>query len=96
MTAAYFIANVEVLDAEVWKEYRAGVAKTVADYDGEFMVRGGSLESLEGDAPLPLMVVIKFPTFRRAKQWFDSKEYRPLSLLRRSASRGNLCIVEGI
>jgi uncharacterized protein (DUF1330 family) len=96
MPPAYFIANVEVLDTEAWKEYAAGVTKTVADYDGEFLVRRGSWESLEGQKPFPVVVVIKFPSLLRAKEWFNSEEYRPLSALRQSSSRGNLFIAEGL
>ena len=96
MPAAYFIANVEVTDPKEWETYRTEVTATVAAYDGDFLARGGSLVSLDGEQPLPLLVLVRFPSMQRAKEWFHSEEYRPLSALRQSASKGTLFVVEGL
>jgi len=95
MPPAYIIANVEVRDAKTYERYRAGVPATVAQYGGEFMVRGGRWERLEGDEPKSRLVVLRFPSYERALAWYHSEEYQPLARLRQSASEGNLVIVEG-
>lgn len=92
---AYIIANVAVEDETTYERYRAGVPATVKQYGGEFMVRGGRFERLEGAEPLPRLVVLKFPSYEQALAWYNSPEYQPLAKLRQSASTGNLVVVEG-
>ena len=96
MPLAYFLANVEVTDQEAWVKYRAEVPATVAQYGGQFLVRGGRWERLEGKKPMPLFVIVQFPNIQQAKAWFNSKEYRSLSRLRQTASKGDLVLIEGI
>ena len=47
--AAYVIAEVTVTDPQGFEDYRQMVPATVAQYGGKFVVRGGSMEKLEGD-----------------------------------------------
>ncbi len=95
MPEAYVIANTEVHDEEAYERYRAQVLPTVEKHGGTFMVRGGRWERLEGDDPLPRLVILKFPSYEAAKAWYYSDEYQPLAELRQSASKGNLVLVEG-
>lgn len=41
------------------------------------------------------MVVLEFPSYERALEWYRSAEYAPLIKLRQKASRGRLLLVEG-
>ena len=93
--AAYLVANIEVTDAAGYDDYRKGVAATIEQYGGRFLVRGGATEALEG-APPKRVVVLEFPSLEQAKRWWDSPEYRPLRDLRRRASRGDLFLVSGV
>ena len=94
--AAYVIANIEVRDAETYERYRRDVPATIEKYGGRFLVRGGAVEALEGDFVPKRIVVLEFPSVERAKQWWNSPEYRPLRELRKSASRGDLFLVAGV
>lgn len=94
--AGYLIVQVEVNDPDVYETYKAQVPPTLAAYGGEFVVRGGELEVLEGTWPMPRAVVIRFPSVERAKAWYNSPEYAGPKALRQSASRGNIIIVEGV
>ena len=47
--AGYVIADVNVHDADTFSEYRNQVEPTVELYGGEYIVRGGELEVVEGD-----------------------------------------------
>ena len=93
--AAYIIANVEVTDAATYERYRKEVPATIEHYGGRFLVRGGAVDALEGDFVPKRIVVLEFPSLERAKAWWDSPEYQPLRALRRSASRGDLFVVQG-
>jgi uncharacterized protein (DUF1330 family) len=94
--AAYIIADIDVLDAARFAEYRAGVPESLVPYGGRFIARGGRVEALEGDWSPSRLVILKFPSAAQAKAWWDSKEYAELKLLRQAASRGKLLLVEGI
>jgi len=93
--SAYIIVQVEVTDPETYKTYAAQVVPILEKYDGEFVVRGGDMEVLEGDWPYPRVVVIKFPSVEQAKAWHTSAEYEGPMALRKSASKGNMIVVEG-
>jgi uncharacterized protein (DUF1330 family) len=41
-------------------------------------------------------VVIKFPSYNIAMEWYKSAEYAPVKKIREENSDGNLIIVEGV
>ena len=95
MPKAYFIAQIDVKDAEKFEKYRAEVPATIAQYGGRYIVRGGHSEVMEGEWPERRTVVLEFPSMAEAKTWHSSPEYKPLLELRQSASDGAALLVEG-
>ena len=95
MAAGYVIGNIAIDDMDVYERYRAQVPATVEKYGGEYLVRGGQQQGMEGAEPLGRTVVLRFPSYQRALEWYNSPEYVPLRELRQSGSHGNLLIVEG-
>jgi uncharacterized protein (DUF1330 family) len=93
--AGYIIAEVQVTDPERYEEYRRQVESTIAAYGGEYLVRGGKAETLEGDAPRGRLVVLEFETYEQAKRWYDSSEYAGPKQLRKDTSVGRLILVDG-
>ena len=91
----YVIAEVTVTEPQGFEKYREMVPATVAKYGGRFVVRGGKLETLEGEWQPRRLVVIEFESAARAKQWWASEEYREAKALRQRTARTNLVIVEG-
>ena len=94
--AAYVIAQINVTDPETYEDYRARVPATLAAYGGDFMVRGGDQEALEGEAPSPRTVILRFADMAAARAWHDSPEYAEAKAIRQSASTGTLLLVDGI
>ena len=94
--AAYVIVQIEITDPETFETYRAQVPPILEQYGGEFIVRGGGMEVLEGDWAYPRCVVLKFPSMEQAKAWWASPEYEGPKALRQSASKGNMIVVEGV
>ena len=94
--SVYLIASIDVTDPAAYERYRAQVPATIEQYGGRFLVRGGTIEALEGDAIPKRVVVVEFPDPERARTWWDSPEYAPLKALRKSASRGDLYFVAGV
>jgi uncharacterized protein (DUF1330 family) len=93
---AYVIAEVEIVNAEGYKEYTAMVPATITQYGGRFLARGGQSEVLEGDWPALRRVIIAFDSMEAAKRWWDSPEYARPKALRRANSQGRLLLLEGV
>jgi uncharacterized protein (DUF1330 family) len=93
---AYVIAEVTVTDPPAMEEYRKQVPATLAKYGGRFVVRGGAIQTLEGDWKPSRLVVIEFPSRADAQRWYDCEEYRDPKALRMRAGRTNLVIVDGV
>jgi uncharacterized protein (DUF1330 family) len=93
--AAYLIGDIEVTDAALYDDYRKQVAATVQKYGGRFVVRGGTVQPLEGGWSPKRLVLLEFPSMEQAQKWYRSSEYAPLITLRQRASRGKLVLVEG-
>jgi uncharacterized protein (DUF1330 family) len=93
--SAYVIGLVEVGDAEAYAKYRAGVPAVVEQYGGRFIVRGPSVEVLEGRHDGRRVVVLEFPTMAQLHAFWNSPEYTALKAVRQSASTGDLWAVEG-
>ena len=94
--AAYLIANIEVTDAQAYQEYRDKVPAVIAAHGGRYLVRGGAVERLEGDAALHRVVVLEFASMAKLRAFYESAEYRQLIALRKRGSRAQLFAVEGV
>ena len=95
MPRAYVIGQFDVQDPDAYQAYRSQTPGTVERFGGRFLVRAGRVETLEGEAPLPRIVVIEFPSFEQAKAWYDSEDYQKLIPIRQNAATGRSFLVEG-
>lgn len=93
---AYVLAEIEITNPERYKEYTSQVPASITQYGGRFLVRGGSVEVLEGEWPQRRRVILEFPSLESAKKWWDSPEYQKPKALRRAHSNGRLLLLEGI
>ena len=96
MAYGYVIAQIEVTDPETYPSYRAMVEPIVKRFGGEFLVRGGRAESHEGTPPGDRNVIIRFPSYDAARDWYNSADYADAKALRMSASTSVQTIVEGV
>ena len=94
--AAYLIVQVEVTDPDTFEEYKKQVAPTLALYGGEYIVRGGEMDVLEGEWPIPRLVIIRFESMEQARKWYHSPEYEGPHKLREASARANLVLVDGV
>ena len=96
MAYGYVIAQITVTDPETYPKYVALVQPILDQFGGEFLVRGGRSESYEGTPPGERSVVIRFPSYEAAHNWYHSEEYAEAKALRMSASTSVQTIVEGV
>ncbi|HEV3419622.1 MAG TPA: DUF1330 domain-containing protein [Candidatus Acidoferrum sp.] len=91
----YVIAEVDVRDPDAFKKYAEKVPLTVASFDGHYLVRGGKIQPVEGEAPKRI-VVIAFESAEKAHAWEYSPAYEAIKPMRQSSAKSRIFIVEGI
>ena len=94
--SAYLLANITVNNPDNYKEYVEKVKSIVEQFDGEYLVRGGEFQCFEGEWKYPRTVVIKFPSYEKALEWYHSEDYKPIKDIRLQNSKGLNIIVKGI
>src|SRR5215813_7133746 len=92
---AYVISEVEMREPAAFEAYRTLAAKTIAQYGGRYIVRGGTAE-VEGGPPPKTIIIVEFPTMARAREWYASAEYGEAMKVRWSALERRLIFVEGV
>jgi uncharacterized protein (DUF1330 family) len=93
---AYVIVDITVTDPVRYEEYKKLAESTIAAYGGKYIARGGRTETLEGDWKPNRLVILRFESVERAKQWLNSPEYREPRSLRQRTATTNMIVVEGI
>jgi uncharacterized protein (DUF1330 family) len=93
---AYILVEVDVHDPEGYERYREVVMPSITAYGGRFVVRGGPIETLEGDWKPPRLVILEFPDRDRARAWWASPEYAGPKAMRLATARSRMILVEGI
>ena len=76
MSAAYVIVDMQISNMEQYKQYMADAPATVTAAGGEYVIRGGRFESLEGQWKPGRLAMLKFPSYEAAKAWYDGETYR--------------------
>ena len=94
--SGYVIANINVKNSDAYKEYVGKVKPTVEKFGGEYLVRNGEFKVIDGEWMHPRTVVIKFPTYEKAWEWYNSEEYKPVKTIRLANSVANGIIIKGV
>ena len=93
---AYVIVNIEVIEPQRYQKYIEVAPKSIASFGGRYLARGGRAERLEGDWEPKRFVVLEFPTYERAREWWASEEYAGAKALRQASARASMILVEGL
>jgi uncharacterized protein (DUF1330 family) len=94
--AAYLIVYMTVSNPEQLKKYQAVTPAAIAKYEGRFLVRGGPKVTVEGPDEHRRIVLVEFPNFKRAQEFWDSPDYRAAAELRKGAATFSAVIVDGV
>ena len=92
---AYMIVEVETTDEALMTEYRKHTPGAVAKIGGKFIVRGGKTRTLEGDWKPSRIVVLEFPSYEKAEEFYDSEHYKPILAMRLKAGKSKANLVDG-
>jgi uncharacterized protein (DUF1330 family) len=95
MTKAYLIGNITVTNPSGFAVYSSQVPKTIEEYGGKYLVRGGVATQIEGVTHGGRNVVLEFPSRTLAEAWFSSEAYQSIIHHRQNNSTGTLVLVDG-
>jgi len=97
MPAAYLIVEMKITDPARYERYMAAAPDAIADYGGEYLVRGGRFDVLEGDWQPARIVMLRFPSMERARAFYEAAHYSAMRELRAGATEYfNMILVEGV
>ena len=92
---AYVVFQEDIHDHAAFETYKQMSPDSIQKFGGHFIVRGGPIETLEGEFNHERMVVIAFPDADAARLWHQSADYADARSLRQKISSGIAVIVEG-
>ena len=94
----YMIANLQIHDADRYREYEKGFFPILKKYGGEFISFDDKIEHLEGEKPIEGRTILwTFPSEEDAKAWYNDPEYQELAKIRRSSAiLNNLSIIKSL
>ena len=94
----YIIANLQIHDADRYREYEKGFFPILKKYGGEFITFDDKIEHLEGEKPIEGRTILwTFPSEEDAKAWYNDPEYQELAKIRRSSAiLNNLSIIKSL
>ena len=67
---AYLLVDLDIHDQDGFQAYRARVPEFIAKHGGEYLVRGGEFEVIEGDWKPNRLVLFKFPSRQAIRNFF--------------------------
>ena len=92
--SAYWIAHVEVTDADAYGEYAKRATSAIEAFGGKFLARATRTVWLEGNERAR-NVVVQFPSVEDAERCYQSDAYQEALAYARNASIRDLCVIEG-
>jgi uncharacterized protein (DUF1330 family) len=97
MPCAYVIVDMKVSDPQQYQQYMAAAPAAVKAFGGEYLVRGGRHEVMEGDWQPSRLAMLRFPSLDIAKAFYDDQMYRAARAKREGATEFfNMIVVEGV
>jgi uncharacterized protein (DUF1330 family) len=97
MPSAYLIVDMQIANLEQYQQYMAAAPAAVKAAGGEYLVRGGQFEVLEGAWNPARVAMLRFPSYEQAKAFYDGEMYRQARAKREGATQFfNMILVEGV
>ena len=76
----YMIANIQIHDADRYREYEKGFFPILKKHGGEFITFDDNISHVEGETPMTgRIIMFSFPSSEKADEWYNDPEYQSLS-----------------
>lgn len=94
--SVYFIAQVEIHDAEGYAAYMAAAGPTLADGSVKILALDEQPEVIEGEWFGPKTIVMEFDSEESFRKWYDSPAYQEAAKLRATATTARSALVKAL
>ena len=94
MPKGYWVARVDVHNADAYKDYVASNGVAFAKFGARFVVRGGQFQNPVGTSR-SRNVVIEFPSYQAALDCWNSPEYQAAKAKQQGGAETDIVIIEG-
>lgn len=90
----YMIAEIKIIDRELYSQYVEKVPEIVKKYGGHYLARGGKITPMSGDWNPERIIIVEFENIEQLKKCFNSPEYLEIAPFREQSTTGKSIIVE--
>ena len=87
--------QVDVSNAQQYQEYAKLTPGIITSFGGRFLARAGRTVTLEGPPARPRVVLLEFPSFEKAQEFYQSPAYTAARKVREGAAQAQFVLVEG-
>jgi uncharacterized protein (DUF1330 family) len=94
--ASYVIVDVDIRDPERYRAYMREAPRLIQNHGGEYLVRGGQVEIMEGTWEPHRLVLLRFPDVQAVRALLSDPEYQPLKAIRQECAQTDIVAMEGI
>ena len=93
----YMVANLQIHDAERYREYEKGFFPILKRHGGEFITYDDNIIHFEGDTPLKGRVILfSFPSLKHANEWYSDPDYQSISEHRKASVTSTITLINGL
>lgn len=96
MRKGYFVAHIDVNDPDEFQVYLGKSAQCFKEWGGRVIVDPLKHEVVEGDWNPERFVIIEFPSYENARNWYTSEQYTSARQHRLPATKSYSLLVDGI
>ncbi len=93
---AYAVLMVRVDNPDTYKEYTSRTPPIVKKYGGKFLVRGGEVDTIEGELFNDRLVILEFPSKQAIHDMFSDPEYQAAAEYRKISSQARILAIDGV
>ena len=95
MKKGYILVRISIKNHELFKEYPPLSGPIREKFGGKYLIRGGKFEIVEGNWPADRTTVVEFESFEKAKECYESIEYKKAKDIRQKSTNTDLILIEG-
>jgi len=91
----YVVNEIEVTDETVFQTYRTQQSALIRSFDGRFLARGSTTETIAGAPAASRVVIYVFDSMEKLRAWRNAPEQTALNAIRDRSSKFRSFAVEG-
>jgi uncharacterized protein (DUF1330 family) len=93
---AYVLFEVEIRDAEKWKDFSLELKPVLAAAGAKYLVRGGVPKTHDGDWNPQRLSILEFPSRQALEDFYEGSDYQRLIRMRQEFSSARFVSVDGL